>query len=130
MATYGCVYVCTVYTLRYTNWHNLQERVRGGEYDEVIDELIVALRERYGTRLILHWEDFNVRNSFRLLDKYVAQVCPLVQHASWIEFATLCSRHQTVAACDLGTSTSTFGCCLQLFALAYNGLPLFMISPC
>lgn len=49
--------------------------MRGREYDEVIDELIQALQERYGTGLILHWEDFNVRNSFRLLDKYVAQVC-------------------------------------------------------
>lgn len=55
---------------------HVQERVRGREYDEVIDELIEALRERYGASLILHWEDFNVRNSFRLLDKYVAQVCP------------------------------------------------------
>ncbi|DBB07785.1 TPA: hypothetical protein ACH3X3_009203 [Trebouxia sp. C0006] len=53
-----------------------QERVRGREYDELIDELIVGLRERYGANFILHWEDFNVRNSFRLLDKYVAQgVC-------------------------------------------------------
>ena len=51
-----------------------QERVRGQEYDELIDELIEALRERYGASFILHWEDFNVRNSFRLLDKYVAQV--------------------------------------------------------
>ena len=48
--------------------------MRGREYDELIDELIVALRERYGANFILHWEDFNVRNSFRLLDKYVAQV--------------------------------------------------------
>jgi len=47
--------------------------VRGREYDALIDELIVALRERYGANFILHWEDFNVRNSFRLLDKYVAQ---------------------------------------------------------
>lgn len=54
----------------------MQERVRGKEYDELIDELIEALRERYGASFILHWEDFNVRNSFRLLDKYVAQVCP------------------------------------------------------
>ena len=52
----------------------MQERVRGQEYDELIDELIEALRERYGASFILHWEDFNVRNSFRLLDKYVAQV--------------------------------------------------------
>jgi hypothetical protein len=48
--------------------------VRGREYDALIDELIVALRERYGANFILHWEDFNVRNSFRLLDNYVAQV--------------------------------------------------------
>lgn len=55
-------------------WNVSQERVRGQEYDELIDELIEALRERYGASFILHWEDFNVRNSFRLLDKYVAQV--------------------------------------------------------
>ena len=55
---------------------HVQERVRGREYDDVVDELIEALRERYGASLILHWEDFNVRNSFRLLDKYVAKVCP------------------------------------------------------
>ena len=48
--------------------------MRGQEYDELVDELIAALRERYGARMLLHWEDFNVRNSFRLLDKYVAQV--------------------------------------------------------
>ena len=52
----------------------VQERVRGQEYDELIDELIAALKERYGARMLLHWEDFNVRNSFRLLDKYVARV--------------------------------------------------------
>lgn len=58
----------------HANVRQVQERVRGQEYDEVVDELIEALRERYGARLVLHWEDFNVRNSFRLLDKYVAQV--------------------------------------------------------
>lgn len=52
----------------------VQERVRGAQYDELIDELIAALRERFGAELIIHWEDFNVRNSFRLLDKYVGQV--------------------------------------------------------
>lgn len=48
--------------------------MRGTQYDELIDELIEALRARYGAELIVHWEDFNVRNSFRLLDKYVDQV--------------------------------------------------------
>ena len=60
----------------------MQERVRGQEYDDLLDELIAALRDRYGARVIIHWEDFNVRNSFRLLDKYVAQVqrCILCPH--------------------------------------------------
>lgn len=53
----------------------MQERVRGTAYDELIDELIEALRVRYGASCILHWEDFNARNSFRLLDKYVDKVC-------------------------------------------------------
>ena len=63
-------------TIRQTFNHcnDVQERVRGQEYDDLLDELIAALRERYGARVIIHWEDFNVRNSFRLLDKYVAQV--------------------------------------------------------
>lgn len=78
------VFMHVLYTVKVYKLAQLQERVRGREYDEVIDELIAALQERYGTRLILHWEDFNVRNSFRLLDKYVAQVCPLVQHAPWM----------------------------------------------
>ena len=52
----------------------MQERVGGREYDELIDELIGALRERYGGGLILHWEDLNARNSYRLLGKYVSQV--------------------------------------------------------
>jgi len=71
--------------------------VRGREYDALIDELIVALRERYGANFILHWEDFNVRNSFRLLDKYVAQVhcsSPFIIDLSCI--STLTAMHSVV----------------------------------
>ena len=52
--------------------------MRGKDYDDLIDELIHALQDRYGPSLVVHWEDFNVRNSFRLLDKYVSQVACLL----------------------------------------------------
>jgi hypothetical protein len=45
----------------------IQERARGPKYDTLIDELIDALRERYGHSLLVHWEDFSSRNSYRLL---------------------------------------------------------------
>jgi len=44
-----------------------QERARGPKYDALIDELVDALRERYGGSLLVHWEDFASRNSYRLL---------------------------------------------------------------
>ena len=52
----------------------LQDRVRGKQYESFIDEVISALRRRYGETLIIHWEDFGVGNSFSLLDKYRGQV--------------------------------------------------------
>ncbi len=52
----------------------LQDRVRGKQYYSFIDEVVSALRRRYGATLIIHWEDFGVGNSFSLLDKYRDQV--------------------------------------------------------
>ena len=39
-----------------------------------VDETVTALRSRYGGALLLHFEDFASRNSFRLLARYRAQV--------------------------------------------------------
>ena len=51
----------------------VQERVRGDAYDALVDEVVAALRSRYGASLLLHWEDFAAANAFRLLAKYQAQ---------------------------------------------------------
>ena len=51
----------------------LQERVTGEAYDHLVDELLAALRARFGPRLLIHWEDFGVNNAFRLLAKYQQQ---------------------------------------------------------
>ncbi|KAK9916262.1 hypothetical protein WJX75_000644 [Coccomyxa subellipsoidea] len=47
-----------------------QERVRGDKYDELVDEIVDCLRQRYGPSLVIHWEDFAASNAFRLLAKY------------------------------------------------------------
>lgn len=47
-------------------------RERGAAYDALVDELVGALRARYGASLLLHWEDFGSGNAFRLLQRYQA----------------------------------------------------------
>jgi malate dehydrogenase (oxaloacetate-decarboxylating)(NADP+) len=50
-----------------------QRRLRGAEYDELVDEFVNAVQEVFPSALI-QLEDFHSRNAFRLLDKYRANV--------------------------------------------------------
>ena len=52
----------------------MQKRAVGQAYDELVDELMMALRSRYGPLTLIHWEDFGVQNAFMLLAKYREQV--------------------------------------------------------
>ena len=51
-----------------------QNRVRGKEYDSLLDELVAGLRQRYGPSLLIHWEDLSAANSFRTLARLQQQV--------------------------------------------------------
>ena len=48
--------------------------MRGSAYDGLVDELLAALKARYGPQVLVHWEDFGAGNAFRLLPKYQEQV--------------------------------------------------------
>ncbi|MCP9262174.1 Malic enzyme [Dirofilaria immitis] len=45
-----------------------RKRVRGAEYDQLIDNFFLACRKRFGQQVLIQFEDFANQNAYRLLD--------------------------------------------------------------
>src|SRR6476469_8559552 len=51
----------------YLGWR--APRLRGQEYDELVDEFVLAVKRRF-PKALLQWEDFKKQNAFNLLERY------------------------------------------------------------
>jgi malate dehydrogenase (oxaloacetate-decarboxylating) len=114
----------------YIGWQH--ERVRGAEYDELIDIFVGAVRERW-PHVLLHWEDFAIGNANRLLTRYRDQLCTFnddIQGTAAIAVGTLLSAinvtgvplsDQRIAVFGAG-SAGTGICALLLRAMIEAGL--------
>ncbi|XP_066312533.1 NADP-dependent malic enzyme-like [Miscanthus floridulus] len=47
-----------------------QRRATGQEYSELLDEFMAAVRQNYGQKVLVQFEDFANHNAFTLLEKY------------------------------------------------------------
>ncbi len=51
-----------------------QKRIEGKEYDEFIEEFVIAVNELY-PKVCIQWEDFNGKIAISILNKYYEKVC-------------------------------------------------------
>ena len=114
----------------YIGWQH--ERVRGAEYDELVEIFVSAVRERW-PHVLLHWEDFAIGNANRLLARYRDRLCTFnddIQGTAAIAVGTLLSAinvtgvplpEQRIAVLGAG-SAGTGICALLLRAMVEAGL--------
>jgi len=114
----------------YIGWQH--ERVRGAQYDALVEIFVSAVRKRW-PHVLLHWEDFAIGNANRLLARYRDQLCTFnddIQGTAAIAVGTLLSAinvtgvkltEQRVAVFGAG-SAGTGICALLLRAMIDAGL--------
>lgn len=52
-----------------------RKRVRGAEYDQLLDNFMKACTKRFGQNCLIQFEDFGNQNAYRLLDRYKEKYC-------------------------------------------------------
>jgi malate dehydrogenase (oxaloacetate-decarboxylating) len=114
----------------YIGWRH--ERIRGADYDAFVAAFVEAARARW-PHVMLHWEDFALRNANRLLARYRDRLCSFnddIQGTAAIAVGAILSAvnvtgtpltEQRIAVLGAG-SAGTGICALLLRAMVEAGL--------
>jgi len=114
----------------YIGWRH--ERIRGADYDAFVAVFVEAVRNRW-PHVLLHWEDFALRNANRLLAQYRDRLCSFnddIQGTAAIAVGAILSAinvtgvpltEQRVAVLGAG-SAGTGICALLMRAMIEAGL--------
>uniref|UniRef100_A0A915PD78 Malic enzyme n=1 Tax=Setaria digitata TaxID=48799 RepID=A0A915PD78_9BILA len=96
-----------------------RKRVRGVEYDRLIDNFFLACRKRFGQQVLVQFEDFANQNAYRLLEKYRNKYCTFnddIQGTASVAVAGLlaCSKYTNKLLSEgrfvfLGAGTAAMG---------------------
>jgi len=55
-----------------------QRRVRGEQYDELLEEFVLACKKRFGDSVLIQFDNFRPENAQRILNRYRGEACIFV----------------------------------------------------
>jgi malate dehydrogenase (oxaloacetate-decarboxylating)(NADP+) len=87
-----------------------EKRLTGREYDDLIEEFVVAVQEVF-PRALIQWEDFANHNAFRVLEKYKDRACTFNDDMQGTAAVTLSALYSSAEVTGLRLQDQRFLFC-------------------